>query len=460
MKNESVRDGGGVYAEKNLVMSRSLVAENRTLDAVDPALRGNGGGVYSRLHATISDSTFSLNSAAKSGGGLYFTGPIPNQVLAIRMTNCTVSGNDAALTGGGVHTEWPMIIAHSTIVDNNTETQDVSEGGTQTGGAGSGVYYRRVANVGNVTLDHTLVSDNLRLAAGDDLGSYNFMGTASSFFALDAALIRATTGFDEIALGGATSLRAVDPKWLPLAESGALLPGGYRIKTHGLASDSPAINAGDAALVIGVGSVPEFDQRGAAWTRISGGRVDIGAVEVQLNPLPGDYNLNGVVDLADYVTWRNTMGTTNLAADGSGPTVGVPDGVVDQLDYAFWKSNFGNVPSIGGGAGALAASQRLAGAEEANESAAAVVASADVASSLVSTSIVTHGERRGVARRLASARAVREDALAAWVAERKTQDSVRDDMAAGVGEVPSAESGDDAAAVDGAFELLGAAMEL
>jgi hypothetical protein len=62
--------------------------------------------------------------------------------------------------------------------------------------------------------------------------------------------------------------------------------------------------------------------------------------EFQLTPLPpvlGDYNGNHVVDAADYVLWRKTLGTrTNLAADGSN------DGIINQLDYTFWRQRFGN----------------------------------------------------------------------------------------------------------------------
>ena len=71
--------------------------------------------------------------------------------------------------------------------------------------------------------------------------------------------------------------------------------------------------------------------------------------------LAGDYNLNGAVDAADYVLWRETLGSsTDLQADGSGPSVGVPNGVVDQADYTFWRSNFGavGVPNGGLGSGA------------------------------------------------------------------------------------------------------------
>ncbi len=67
--------------------------------------------------------------------------------------------------------------------------------------------------------------------------------------------------------------------------------------------------------------------------------------------LPSDYNSNGVVDAADYVLWRNSLGsTTDLRADASGPTVGVANGVVDQADYNYWRANFGAVvPSYGSG---------------------------------------------------------------------------------------------------------------
>jgi polyhydroxybutyrate depolymerase len=51
---------------------------------------------------------------------------------------------------------------------------------------------------------------------------------------------------------------------------------------------------------------------------------------VMPEPVPGDYNQNGEVDAADYVVWRNGVGTT-----------------YDQGDYVVWRANFGQTAGSG-----------------------------------------------------------------------------------------------------------------
>jgi hypothetical protein len=49
---------------------------------------------------------------------------------------------------------------------------------------------------------------------------------------------------------------------------------------------------------------------------------------------PGDYNLDGSVDEADYTAWRSTFGSTiELAADAN------DDQVVNAADYVVWRKN-------------------------------------------------------------------------------------------------------------------------
>lgn len=53
----------------------------------------------------------------------------------------------------------------------------------------------------------------------------------------------------------------------------------------------------------------------------------------------GDYNNNGVVDAADYTTWRDRMGQT-FTLTNVNPAAATPT-IVDQEDYDFWKAQFG-----------------------------------------------------------------------------------------------------------------------
>jgi hypothetical protein len=79
------------------------------------------------------------------------------------------------------------------------------------------------------------------------------------------------------------------------------------------------------------------------------------------NYLKGDYNKNGVVDAADYVVWRKTLGQTGSEYVGTplNPNHPPADGdhtfLVDQADYAVWAAHFGQ-PNSGGGTGAMAIS--------------------------------------------------------------------------------------------------------
>jgi ELWxxDGT repeat protein len=68
---------------------------------------------------------------------------------------------------------------------------------------------------------------------------------------------------------------------------------------------------------------------------------EIWVADLELPTPAGDYNQNSVVDAADYVLWRKTLGgTTNLQANGD--NTGASASIIDEADYVVWGSNFGN----------------------------------------------------------------------------------------------------------------------
>jgi hypothetical protein len=106
---------------------------------------------------------------------------------------------------------------------------------------------------------------------------------------------------------------------------------------------SPNYGSSDPFLVILDNGMYEDDNPG----KILAGALAINNAAL----LQGDYNHDDKVDAADYVVWRNSLGSTSqLAADGS------QNGVVDAADYVVWRNNFGlkySASASGLGSGAV-----------------------------------------------------------------------------------------------------------
>jgi len=228
--------------------------------------------------------------------------------------------NNSAVAGGGINTAGGTLINHTTVYANTAS------------GVGGGVFVRE----GSVVLNHSIVAQNTRSLVDQDitglLGTsispyFSIIGTNTGTLLVPAQVDSPDSNGNLI---GGVARDEIDPRLGPLVDNGG------PTMTHAPLPDSPAINMGDPSAVPGVGGVPMFDQRGESFTRVYGGRIDIGAFEWQPNPLTGDYNFDGVVDAGDYALWRNTRDSmTDLRADGNA------DGFVDDADRDIWRANFG-----------------------------------------------------------------------------------------------------------------------
>jgi hypothetical protein len=232
--------GGGIasYSNKLTILS-STITSNSLIAAGSANDRNYGGGVadLSSLTSQIRNTTIAQNTVEGSGGGIALR--VTNQGPYI-IENVTISGNTSTLNGGGLFSRASVQLIHSTVTANisNLDNDGV--------GSGGGIF----SNAGSVNLKHTIVAgnhDNSGTAhdiAGVVNSSYSLVGVGAEFLA-------------------------------PLADNGG------PTKTHALLPGSPAINAGEPASVGGENGVPEFDQRGEPFTRVFGGRIDIGAFEAQ-----------------------------------------------------------------------------------------------------------------------------------------------------------------------------------
>jgi hypothetical protein len=323
--NSAGYSAGGIHGS-DLTVTSSTISGN--------SAEGRGGGIYSYYgNLVVVSSTISGNSA-DSGGGIY------QYYGELKVTNSTVSGNEAESAGGGIFNYYGMAeIEFSTITGNKAPA-----------GMGSGL-----ASDGD---NSTRTEVHSSIIAGNVNSDVNFLpGSPNSFRSSGYNLIGSGNAIGRFNQTG-DQTGVADPLLGPLTDNGG------PTSTHAPLVGSLAIDGGSATAVAGSGDVPMFDQRGAPYARVydgdgaSGARIDIGALELQpivAPALPGDYNLSGAVDAADYVEWRNALGSNMTAysgADGDG------SGIVDQADYGVWRAHFGQVlaPSVGSGASAVTAS--------------------------------------------------------------------------------------------------------
>jgi hypothetical protein len=317
---------GGSLTLESITVAGGFV--RGTLGAVPNGGGGaaRGGAIFNQgtlhvLASTIVDNEVRGGDGIGSGpGGGADGGAIYNEGGTVSIVNSTLSGN-LAQSGSGPGS--PPSFAGGIYSRNGTLEIDNSTITNNTSAAGRGVFVVGVAGSAAVEIFSSIIAQAdasptiFDLIAGAEAdGVVNVTGADN--------IIRRQNAFSEI------TFSSDDPLLGPLANNGG------PTSTHALTENSPAKNHGTNRLSL------MSDQRGASHLRAMGGHADIGAFEIQSTngpALSGDYNGNEIVDAADYVVWRKTLGTQVIryeGADGNG------NSSVDTDDFNVWRGNFGS----------------------------------------------------------------------------------------------------------------------
>jgi hypothetical protein len=100
---------------------------------------------------------------------------------------------------------------------------------------------------------------------------------------------------------------------------------------------SGTFNQSDVPVHIGLGSAADVDMLRIVWP--DGTKQSIAHVNADqyltVQYMPGEFNGDGIVDAADFVTWRNGLGT-----------------IYNAKDYNSWKAHLGETTGTGGATGA------------------------------------------------------------------------------------------------------------
>jgi CSLREA domain-containing protein len=318
--------GGGLHLFFGSAhIERSTISTNQ-------ATSGGGVSAYDVSDLEIQSSLVTGNSS-RYGGGLNVL--LGNQHL-IRLRDSTVSGNNALFTGGGILISG-LLGSLKPQITRSTITNNEAIGNEQQTGAGGGVL---VLGTG-IKLDHSIVAGNrhtLDSRVGADVFgpitemSFTLLGQRTGLPSFPEAPIGPPDANGNL-IGGPVH-GAIDPLLAPLADNGG------PTLTHALLPGSPAVGAGDPSFTPGQGGAPEFDQRGAPFTRLAGGRIDIGAFELQSpsGALQADFDLDGDADGNDFLQWQRNLGKTAGATVRHGDATA--DGDVDAQDLAVWRARF------------------------------------------------------------------------------------------------------------------------
>jgi hypothetical protein len=325
-------DNSGVIRGSGTV--DAVVSNSNRIESIDEEL------AFSKL-VTNNASTGLItgrNAILRFNGGLTNDG-----ALAISFGTSDVFGD---VTNGATGTIAVASNGEETI--NVTFYDDVANNGTLNVVSGStAVFIGALSGNGNVGGGNVHALGDLQPGASPGLMEFGGSLTLGPLTNLDMELGGLAPGseFDQLAVAGDAAL------------AGAL--------TVSLI-DGFALSAGDSFEIVRIDGARSGAFAGLAEGAVLGsfGGLDLvltyaagdgNDVALFVPGLPGDYNENGIVDAADYTTWRDRLGSLTALPNDDTAGVGLDD-------YTRWKTHFGQTNGSGSGATAHLALGDSAGA--------------------------------------------------------------------------------------------------
>ncbi|MCU0546205.1 MAG: right-handed parallel beta-helix repeat-containing protein [Oscillatoriaceae cyanobacterium Prado104] len=280
----ALEDGGAIDNRGILNLNNTIVRDSVASD--------DGGGIHNLGTLRLNNSLLSNNIAEDDGGG------IGNFNGIVEAANTLFSGNTAEDNGGGIfNSNGTIRLVSSTLTENAVD-----------GGNGGGIRSFR----GTTSVKNTIIAGNIDVGGESPDANGNFTSNGFNLIGISEG----STGFGNNDIVGTVN-NPIDPQLSDLENH------------HAPQIGSPVIDAGDPSLT---GS--DF----LGNSRLSGTRVDIGAVEFQfvdrltvdtaIDEFDGDLT-PGDVSLREAIFAINAGGTIDFAASLSGSAIGLTLGTLN-----------------------------------------------------------------------------------------------------------------------------------
>jgi probable HAF family extracellular repeat protein len=372
--NLGVFTGGSFSSANALSADGSTVTGNSNGTIGTRAFRWTAGGGMQNLGILASNGPYSAGDALSSDGSVVagISAGSNNNNLAFRWT-AAAGMQSLGVLGTGSASAANAISADGSVVAGFSYTAGFTNGRAFRWTAGGGMQNLGILPGGSGTDAFAISADGSVVAGVDNAnGAFRWTsaggmqdlgdipgGNYSEAIGLSPDGSVATGDGDISALGDAFHAF----RWTSASgmQDLGVLAGGVNSQGRGISADNSII-VGTSESTIGVraflwtrtfGMVDlntylsslGFDLTGWTLTQASGISADGSAIAGYGDfngatraflisnfpaPLPGDYNANGIVDAADYVVWRNGLGTTYT-----------------QNDYNVWRAHFGQLSGSG-----------------------------------------------------------------------------------------------------------------